>query len=103
MNGSTKPIAEDEKLAHPGTDFIATIGSIVIPDGLSAGLIRVQVLDENLAELDEIFMVNITSVELVTAVSSSKLLPRLGQHISSRILIRANDNPRGALIFSHSR
>ena len=103
MNGSATALAANQQLAEPGRDFVAENGTIEIPDGQSAGVISITILDEDLAELDEVFMANITAVELVSSASLSKVPPRLGQYLTSRILIRANDNPRGALVFAHNR
>ena len=82
--------------------------SILINDGWSVGAIPLSIVNDNLAELDEYFLVNITNVELVNTSSRSInnetfTPPRLGQYLTSEVKIEKNDGPQGILVFSPSR
>ena len=102
-SGSLQSLAADQRLASPGSDFIGGNQSIVIPDGEGAGQIPVWILNDALPELEEVFLVNITGVELVNASGAGNTLPRLGSALVTQVKISANDGTRGVLQFDQAK
>lgn len=74
---------------------------------MSIGAIPLNIVNDNSAELDEYFVVNITNVELVnmsSAINNETFIPpRLGQNLTSEVKIEKNDGPQGILVFSPAR
>lgn len=68
------------------------------------GEIQVHIINEILPELAEVFIVNITGVELLDNPSNTNGgVPRVGEHRKARVIINSNDNPKGLLGFSKKR
>ena len=107
LNGSLHSLDSQHKLAVAGEDAYATNNSVIIENGFSVGVIPINIVDDNIAELREGFIVNITAVEMVNlSISTNNVTfrpPRLGRYISSDVTIEANDGPHGTLVFSPSR
>ena len=108
INGSLHTLSPDEMLAELSTDVAVNTSSTLINNGASVGEIPLDIINDNLAELDEYFVVNITRVELVN--SSSSLIynetltpPRLGRYLTSEVKIEKNDGPQGILVFDPAR
>ena len=100
-------MSSDERLAVVNTDVVVNKTSILIENGMSVGAIPLSIVNDNLPELDEYFVVNITNVELVDMSSARNnetfTPPRLGRHLTSEVKIEKNDGPQGILVFSPAR
>ncbi|XP_054843539.1 adhesion G-protein coupled receptor V1 [Eublepharis macularius] len=84
-------------LAEPGADFISALGSFLLGEGETSATINVTVLEDDEPEMQEFFMVNLTSVELIINPLTS-VPPRLDIHgLSAQIIIDANDGARGVI------
>lgn len=103
LNGNLRPLAADQRLAYSGMDFIGGHRSVEIASGDVVGQIPVWLLDDDTPELEEVFLVNITGVELVNSSQAGNTVPKLGNHTVSQITIPANDGTRGLLHFSQGR
>ena len=106
INGSLHSLSSDERLAAAGTDVLVNSSSILVNNGVSVGAISLSIVDDNLAELDEYFVVNITNVELVSKSSitnETSTPPRLGRYLTSEVKIKKNDGPFGILVFSPAK
>ncbi|ELU13347.1 hypothetical protein CAPTEDRAFT_91039, partial [Capitella teleta] len=82
--------SENTVPASPDIDFRSVSnGVIALFDGDNSGLIYVQLMEDEIPEVDEVFLVNLTRVELIEP-SYSTFRPKLGECIflaSSLILI----------------
>ena len=76
--GSVTPLSEELQSATPSQDFTAVQGYIDIPDHNVSSTIPVQILDDSLPEVDEVFIVTLTGVTLVNASDASSMPPKLG-------------------------
>ncbi|XP_071587409.1 adhesion G-protein coupled receptor V1 isoform X2 [Heliangelus exortis] len=87
----------NETLAEPGADYIAVSGSLVLEEGETSAAINVTILEDDEPEMQEFFLVNLTSVELImnhSAVSP----PRLDvEGLASQVIIDANDGVSGVI------
>ena len=94
----------DQILATPGLDFITGKRSIIIGDNVAVGSIPVWVIDDSTPELGEVFLVNITGVELLSSSQFNNTVPPLlGSYHVSQITLSPNDNPHGVFKFPQSR
>lgn len=59
-------------------------------------------LQDNAPELDEVFVVRLTSVMLVGAADGTTVPPSLGAASVAEVTIRPNDSPRGTITFIQS-
>lgn len=67
--------------ASPDTDFRTVSGGYVAMfDGESSAAITIQIMQDEIPEVDEVFVVNLTRVELIEP-SYSTFRPKLGMHI----------------------
>ncbi|XP_059825311.1 adhesion G-protein coupled receptor V1 [Hypanus sabinus] len=92
---------DDGSLAEPGLDFMLTSGFVIMEQGESTAAINVTILEDDIPELQEVFLVNLTSVKLIRS-DQSLLPPRLdaaGQ--VSEITINANDGVKGIVEWQH--
>ncbi|XP_053180894.1 adhesion G-protein coupled receptor V1 [Scomber japonicus] len=89
--------------ATAGRDYTAKDDTIVMIDGATVALVTVTVLPDEIPELAESFLVNITSVELVrgSAGAGQPSVKRPGMEVAE-ITIQENDDPRGILQFNVS-
>uniref|UniRef100_A0A4X2LMN9 Adhesion G-protein coupled receptor V1 n=1 Tax=Vombatus ursinus TaxID=29139 RepID=A0A4X2LMN9_VOMUR len=67
----------DGNLATPGVDFTSVVGSLILREGETSAAINITILEDDIPELEEYFLVNLTSVELIMAPLTS-FPPRLG-------------------------
>nr|XP_031304026.1 adhesion G-protein coupled receptor V1 [Camelus dromedarius] len=96
-------------LAEPGVDFVPVVGFLILEEGETAAAINITILEDEIPELEEYFLVNLTYVELIMAPLTS--FPQtICFHISSdsegltaQIIIDANDGARGMIQWQHSR
>lgn len=104
VRGNITALQSDQGLASPGEDFFAGRRSIVIGDNEDVGSIPVWVIDDDTPELGEVFLVNITGVELVNASQLGNTIPpSLGTHRVSQITLLPNDDPHGVFRFQQKR
>ena len=76
----------------------------MIGNNEDVGSIPVWVIDDDTPELGEVFLVNITGVELVnTSQQGNTIPPSLGPHSVSQITLLPNDNPYGVFRFQQPR
>lgn len=104
VRGNVTALQSDQGLALPGVDFVAGKRSIVIGNSEDVGSIPVWVVDDDTPELGEVFLVNITGVELVnTSQLGNTIPPSLGTHRVSQITLLPNDDPNGVFRFQQER
>ncbi|XP_015763361.1 PREDICTED: G-protein coupled receptor 98-like [Acropora digitifera] len=102
--GNVTALQSDQSLATPGEDFIEGRRSIIIGDNVDVGSIPVLVMDDDVPELDQVFIVKIIGVELVNpAKYNNTVPPLLGSHLVSQITLSANDDPYGVFKFPQAR
>nr|XP_011757031.1 G-protein coupled receptor 98 isoform X6 [Macaca nemestrina] len=90
-------------LAEPEVDFVPVIGFLILEEGETAAAINITILEDDIPELEEYFLVNLTYVELIMAASTS-FPPRLdSEGLTAQIIIDANDGARGVIEWQHSR
>ncbi|XP_061116243.1 adhesion G-protein coupled receptor V1 [Conger conger] len=80
-------------LADPGQDFVPVSGFVLMQEGQTSVAISITVLDDDVPELQEFFLVNITSAVLVTSLLPPPELDTQG--LVAEIRIDANDGVRG--------
>ncbi|XP_016160310.1 PREDICTED: G-protein coupled receptor 98 [Ficedula albicollis] len=84
-------------LAEPGADYVAVSDSVILEEGETSAAINVTILEDDVPEVQEFFLVNLTSVELVMNHSTS-FPPRLDvEGLASQIIIDANDGVSGVV------
>ncbi|XP_039615272.1 adhesion G-protein coupled receptor V1 [Polypterus senegalus] len=98
VKGSLQPLNMTEvSLAEPGLDFLPVSGFIVLQPGQTSAVITVTILEDEVPELAEIFLINITSAVLIT-YHPSVASPHLDiQGLVSQITIDASDGVRGII------
>uniref|UniRef100_H2M3Y4 Adhesion G-protein coupled receptor V1 n=1 Tax=Oryzias latipes TaxID=8090 RepID=H2M3Y4_ORYLA len=100
MRGSLQNLTQVEgALADPGLDFISGSGSVLLQDGQTSIAIPVTILEDDLPELQEFFLVNITSAVLITTLTT---VPQLDtQGLVAEVSIAPNDGIRGVIEWTH--
>ncbi|XP_045053798.2 adhesion G-protein coupled receptor V1 [Desmodus rotundus] len=90
-------------LAEPDVDFVPVVGFLILEEGVTAAAIDITILEDDIPELEEYFLVNLTYVELIMAPLTS-FPPRLdSEGVTAQIIIDANDGARGIIEWQHSR
>ncbi|XP_019318343.2 adhesion G-protein coupled receptor V1 isoform X6 [Panthera pardus] len=101
-------------LAEPDVDFISVVGFLILEEGETAAAINITILEDDIPELEEYFLVNLTYVDLIMAPLTS-FPPRLekihfihyrlkdSEGLTAQIIIDANDGARGVIEWQHSR
>uniref|UniRef100_A0A8C0C9F3 Adhesion G-protein coupled receptor V1 n=1 Tax=Balaenoptera musculus TaxID=9771 RepID=A0A8C0C9F3_BALMU len=90
-------------LAEPNVDFVPVIGFLILEEGTTAAAINITILEDDVPELEEYFLVNLTYVELIMAPLTS-FPPRLdSEGLTAQIIIDANDGARGIIEWQLSR
>ncbi|CAH1797156.1 unnamed protein product [Owenia fusiformis] len=98
-NGSLLEDTPPEGLADAGLDFTAISTSIEIADGAHSVQFEVTVFEDDIPEIDEEFIVELTKVELVSPIGSS-FKPTIDVNgAKSQVTIEANDGTKGVVIF----
>ena len=85
------------------SDITAGIQSLLIPEGVTSLLLPVAVVDDNVPEFGEVFVVRLVSVELLDPPPYDPAAlkpPTLGDNTAAEIYIPQNDGPQGILQFS---
>ena len=101
VQGTISTLSADLTLASPGQDFIAVNSSFIdIPSAATSGTISVAIIDDLLPEIDEVFLVRLTSASLVGSVDTMAP-PRLaGTGTVAEVKIGANDGAQGVIVFA---
>ncbi|XP_028269622.1 adhesion G-protein coupled receptor V1 [Parambassis ranga] len=96
IRGSIQNLSRVEgALADPGKDFISGSGSVILQEGQTSVAIPVTILEDDIPELQEFFLVNITSAVLITTLAT---VPQLDtQGLVAEVSIAANDGIRGVI------
>ena len=77
--GSRQILTPTLALATPDADFSpVTMATLVFPDGVSSATVTMAITDDAEPEVEEVFVVELVSVELVEPRSST-FKPRIGQ------------------------
>ncbi|KAH9498632.1 Adhesion G-protein coupled receptor V1 [Bulinus truncatus] len=101
VQGSIKPVGVQRNLAVVGDDFTGvSSGLVTIGNGETSGFININIIDDNIPEIDEVFVVRLTGVSLVNSTKSN-LPPRLANNgTETEIIILANDGAQGIFQFA---
>ncbi|XP_055742122.1 adhesion G-protein coupled receptor V1 isoform X1 [Salvelinus fontinalis] len=111
VRGSLQNLSQVEGgggLAEPGQDFLPASGSVILQDGQTSVAIPITILDDDVPELQEFFLVNITSAVLVTTLSPAPKLEVVyftlkdTQGLVAEISIGANDGIRGVIEWTNT-
>lgn len=87
-------------------DIITTESYVDIPDSVSSIILPLTVVDDTISEFDEVFIVELSRVELLTPPpfpSAAIQNPTIGSNYFAEILIPTNDSPYGTLQFSQGQ
>ncbi|KAK7486836.1 hypothetical protein BaRGS_00021983 [Batillaria attramentaria] len=98
IQGTLSALTADLSLAVPGQDFVAvSSGTIELADGATSGTIPVTIINDLIAEIDELFLVQLMSVTLVGSVDDMSP-PRLASNGTiAEVTIGANDGAQGVI------
>ncbi|KAK1892564.1 Adhesion G-protein coupled receptor V1, partial [Dissostichus eleginoides] len=101
LRGSLQDLSQVEgALADPGQDFISGAGSVILQEGQTSVAIPVTILEDDIPELQEFFLVNITSAVLITTLAT---VPQLDtQGLVAEVSIAANDGIRGVIEWTNT-
>ncbi|CAJ1068549.1 adhesion G-protein coupled receptor V1 [Xyrichtys novacula] len=101
IRGSLQDLSQVEgALADPGEDFVSGAGSVILQDGQTSVAIPVTILEDDIPELQEFFLVNITSAVLISTLAT---VPRLDtQGLLAEVSIAANDGIRGVIEWTNT-
>ncbi|XP_044053980.1 adhesion G-protein coupled receptor V1 isoform X2 [Siniperca chuatsi] len=101
IRGSLQDLSQVEgALADPGQDFVSGTGSVILQDGQTSVAIPVTILEDDIPELQEFFLVNITSAVLITTLAT---VPQLDtQGLVAEVSITANDGIRGVIEWTNT-
>uniref|UniRef100_A0A8C8RXK2 Adhesion G-protein coupled receptor V1 n=1 Tax=Pelusios castaneus TaxID=367368 RepID=A0A8C8RXK2_9SAUR len=92
----------ERTLAEPGVDYIPLSGWLLLGEGETSAAINITVLEDDIPEVQEFFLVNLTSVELIINPLMS-FPPRLdAEGLAAQIIIDANDGVRGVIEWQKS-
>lgn len=114
-NGSIDELTGDTSFATAGMDFISQEQTVRLGDGQQSAAITIPIIDvsacnkynassymlflqDDAPELDEVFVVQLTSVDLVDGEVST-LPPTLGSASMAEVTISPSDNPSGIITF----
>ncbi|XP_029296357.1 LOW QUALITY PROTEIN: adhesion G-protein coupled receptor V1 [Cottoperca gobio] len=101
LRGSLQDMSQVEgALADPGQDFISGTGSVILQDGQTSVAIPVTILEDDIPELREFFLVNITSAVLITTLATVPQLDTKG--LVAEVSIAANDGIRGVIEWTNT-
>ncbi|XP_017551078.2 adhesion G-protein coupled receptor V1 isoform X2 [Pygocentrus nattereri] len=96
VKGSLQDLRQVEgALAEPGQDFLYVSGSVVMQDGQTSVSIPITIIDDSIPELQEFFLINITSAVLISTLPTASKLDT--QDLVAEIRINANDGIRGII------
>ncbi|XP_029685938.1 LOW QUALITY PROTEIN: adhesion G-protein coupled receptor V1 [Takifugu rubripes] len=87
-------------LADPGLDFVSGTGSVILQDGQTSVAIPVTIMEDEIPELQEFFLVNVTSAVLITTFATAPQLDTQG--LVAEVSIAANDGIRGVIEWTNT-
>ncbi|XP_061753493.1 adhesion G-protein coupled receptor V1 [Nerophis ophidion] len=101
LKGSLQDLSQVEgALAEPGQDFRAGSGFVILQEGQTSVAIPVTILEDDIPELQEYFLVNVTSAVLITTLAT---VPQLDtQGLVAQVSIAANDGIRGVIEWTNT-
>lgn len=101
VQGIVSTLSPDLNLASPGQDFVASNNSFVdLANGVTSASINIIIIDDLLPEIDEVFLVKLSSVSLVGS-SDEMSPPRLSSEgTTAEVRINANDGVQGVIMFA---
>ena len=77
--GAVSALNSNLELAAPGTDFVSIVGGyITVSDGENSGTIVAQIKEDSVPEVDEVFTVQITQLQLLSSMTTN-FQPVLGK------------------------
>ncbi|XP_041926588.1 adhesion G-protein coupled receptor V1 [Alosa sapidissima] len=82
----------DTGLAQPGEDFQPLDGSIILPESQTSISIPIRIIDDDIPELQEVFLLKITSAVLLTSLTNLDI-----HGLVAEIIIEANDGIQGVM------
>ncbi|XP_062310079.1 adhesion G-protein coupled receptor V1 [Osmerus eperlanus] len=101
VRGALQDLASAEGgLAEPGLDFLSASGTVIMQDGQTSVAITVTILDDDIPELQEFFLVNVTSAVLITTLATAPSLDTQG--LVAEVSIGANDGIRGVIEWTNT-
>ncbi|XP_061673206.1 adhesion G-protein coupled receptor V1 isoform X2 [Syngnathoides biaculeatus] len=101
LKGSLEDLSQVEGvLADPGQDFLAGTGSVILQEGQTSVAIPVTILEDDIPELQEYFLVNITSAVLLTTLATVPHLDTRG--LVAEVSIGPNDGIRGVIDWTNT-
>ncbi|KAK9974393.1 hypothetical protein ABG768_022494 [Culter alburnus] len=96
VQGSLQDLRQTEgALAQPDQDFRYVSSSVIMQDGQTSVSIPITIKDDDIPELQEFFLVNITSAVLITTLPTAPKLNTEG--LVAEISITANDGIQGII------
>uniref|UniRef100_A0A3B4G959 Adhesion G-protein coupled receptor V1 n=1 Tax=Pundamilia nyererei TaxID=303518 RepID=A0A3B4G959_9CICH len=101
IRGSVQNLSQVEgALAEPGQDFISGTSYVILQEGQISVAIPVTILEDDIPELQEFFLVNITSAVLITTLAT---VPQLDtQGLVAEVSIAGNDGIRGVIEWTNT-
>ena len=83
--------------ARAGLDFVSIVNSnyALIKNGSSYGSVSITILNDSIPELEEIFEIHLTGVEVVGYNPTQENLPEIGGITRINVTIQENDYPYG--------
>nr|XP_046243039.1 adhesion G-protein coupled receptor V1 [Scatophagus argus] len=101
IRGSLQDLSKVEgALADPGQDFVSGTGFTILQEGQTSIAIPVTILEDDIPELQEFFLVNITSAVLITTLATAPQLDTQG--LVAEVSIAANDGIRGVIEWTNT-
>ncbi|KAM9822621.1 adhesion G-protein coupled receptor V1 isoform 2-T2 [Syngnathus typhle] len=101
LKGSLEDLSKVEgALAEPGKDFLAGSASVILQEGQTSAAMPVNILEDDTPELQEYFLVNITSAVLLTTLATTPQLDTQG--LVAEVIIAANDGIRGVIEWTNT-
>ena len=83
--------------AKSGGDYEAVVSqSIIMGPGIASSNVTVKIINDNIPELNEHFIVELTRAEVIGLPAGSNVVP-IGEPKTVNVTIRANDQPFGLL------
>ncbi|XP_072520807.1 adhesion G-protein coupled receptor V1 isoform X2 [Salminus brasiliensis] len=96
VKGSLQDLRKTEgALAEPSQDFLYASGFVVMQDGQTSVSIPITIIDDEIPELQEFFLFNITSAVLISTLPTAPKLDTQG--LVAEVRINANDGIRGII------
>lgn len=100
VQGALSTLSADLSLASPGLDFISRSSFVNMSDGITSISISVIIINDDLPEVEEVFLVRLVSVTLVGSALNT-FPPRLSSNGTvAEIKIGANDGAQGVIVFA---